>query len=1468
MVQKYFLLKLILSIGFIFVFNSFINISPLYAQQGQTFIKNFPPNVYKLDQAGTSPQNHDIIQRNDGIIYIANTTGVLEYDGKEWRLVKNTSNSHLAEFAKDKYGRIFGLSSSENNYDNAGIIVVDANGESKFISFNKLLPYHIKFIDIKANSEGVYFLTPDYLFLLNDQGLQKFKLPVKSASLFLVENEVLINTKNKVIYELAGNSFEPKFQFDVNVKKVIKYNNDYLFATNDDVFYIKNGKQHSFSNSLKNLLDSTYILDIERLSDNNLAVLPFNHGMMILSNKGEILHEYTKGTGIVDNTVSKIFEDAQKGLWLGTKFGLSYIDYASPLTYFSDKNNLPGPVSSLLRKDGILYAGTTMGLMSLDVGNGAQLFKGVLKEYISDLLEYQDKIWVSAKTGIYSIEKNRLYKIVDRPNVYTIKPSKLHKEVLYVGSASGLEIFKVKGDSLVSLGKVNNYIRGIKSIAETKNGYLWVAEEKLARFDFRKGLNLEPEIRRFSEEDGFIVLPDQYEFYEVYNIDNKIYFGTNNGLFSFDEKTGKVKPDDTFGSNFTSMNHVFCLTKDHNNDLWVNVGVRTGKITYQNNQYYFDSTSISGLPKTDIWKIYPDKDSTTWIATNDGLFRYSYSERIKYNKDFKTLIRTVKLKNDSLLALASNAISKNVIELPFRERNIYFDFSGTSYTLNSPVHYQYKLEGYDDDWSPWTTKNIKEYTNLGPGDYKFRVKSINNSGGQGEEDYFEFEVLPPIYGTTWAYIIYFLIIAGSIYAYDRYRTNLQKQEIRRKERELEKERILNEKLQQADKLKDEFLANTSHELRTPLNGIIGLAESLYDGVAGPVNKETQQNLSLIISSGKRLSSLVNSILDFSKLKAHSLELQLKPIDLHSLVEVVIKISKPLLSGKNLFLLNNIPKDTFYVLGDENRLQQIFHNLIGNAIKFTEKGFIEVNAIFLKEEVEIVIADTGIGIPEDKIDSIFNYFEQIDASTEREFGGTGLGLSITKQLVELHNGQIRVESELGKGSRFYFTLPIARDYILEQLNIPVTNVVERPHDFNFLNGKHHHGTYKILIVDDEPVNHQVLINYLSAEDFEITSVLNGLDALSKINEAKFDLVLLDVMMPKISGYEVCKRIREKFLPNELPVIMITAKDQVGDLVEGFSYGANDYIKKPFTKNEFLARLKTHLNLLKINNVYGRFVPHQFLKTLGHESIMEVQLGDQVAGEITILFVDIRSYTKLSESMTPKENFNFINAYLSRVGPVIIENNGFVNQYYGDGIMALFVNRPEDAINAAIGIHKKVQEYNIRRKLKGKVEISIGAGIHTGPTMLGIMGDQHRMEAGVVSDSVNTASRMEGLTKYYGASIIISENTFKLIGEESAFKMRYLGKVQMQGKAKNSKVFEVFDGDMDETRALKLVTKEPFERGMKMYYKKSFSTAAVAFEEVLQKNPKDMAAQKFLQHSANLMIKGVSEEWSGVIEMDTK
>jgi len=290
--------------------------------------------------------------------------------------------------------------------------------------------------------------------------------------------------------------------------------------------------------------------------------------------------------------------------------------------------------------------------------------------------------------------------------------------------------------------------------------------------------------------------------------------------------------------------------------------------------------------------------------------------------------------------------------------------------------------------------------------------------------------------------------------------------------------------------------------------------------------------------------------------------------------------------------------------------------------------------------------------------------------------------------------------------------------------------------------------------------------------------------------------------------------------------------------------------------------------KVYEVTGKFVPYEFIGALGHSVITDVQLGEHVEKIVTVLFSDIRDYTTLSEKMSPEENFRFVCSFNERMGPIIRRYGGFINQYLGDAIMAIFPGNAMDALYTAIEMRQALEELNADRILHGLPLIQMGVGMHTGPLIMGITGDHNRLDATTIADTVNTASRIESLTKYYKAGIIISDASYRQLQDVSDFQLRHLGLVQLKGKQEAIGIYECFSGDTEMERSIKMSTLSVFNEGMLQYVNQSYESAKKAFQEVIELHPYDRTAAFFLQRSEQL-LSGVREESQvGVVRMMEK
>ena len=289
---------------------------------------------------------------------------------------------------------------------------------------------------------------------------------------------------------------------------------------------------------------------------------------------------------------------------------------------------------------------------------------------------------------------------------------------------------------------------------------------------------------------------------------------------------------------------------------------------------------------------------------------------------------------------------------------------------------------------------------------------------------------------------------------------------------------------------------------------------------------------------------------------------------------------------------------------------------------------------------------------------------------------------------------------------------------------------------------------------------------------------------------------------------------------------------------------------------------------IHEVSQKFVPNEFIKSLGKDRLTEVSLGDLVEKEVTVVFADIREFTTISENLNPEDNFLFINSFNKRMGPIVRKNGGFIMQYLGDGFMALFPNGAQTALRASVEMHSELRIFNEERAVKDRFPVKLGIGMQNGNLIMGITGDIERLDAAIISDTVNTASRIEGLSKHYGSSILLTDNCKNNLTHPEEFDFRYLGPVQVKGKQKPIDLYECINGDNEQLLKHKLATLNTFEEGMKQYFMKEFAMAAVTFQQIVKKERNDSAAKLFLNRSAHMITQETGDDWKGIASISSK
>lgn len=509
------------------------------------------------------------------------------------------------------------------------------------------------------------------------------------------------------------------------------------------------------------------------------------------------------------------------------------------------------------------------------------------------------------------------------------------------------------------------------------------------------------------------------------------------------------------------------------------------------------------------------------------------------------------------------------------------------------------------------------------------------------------------------------------------------------------------------------------------------------------------------------------------MKNGEINLVLRPLRIDGVIQTIINIFTRLNNIEERVILSDCPEDLPLVSADENRLTQILYNLIGNAVKFTSKGYIIVSVKEKDDVLEICIRDTGVGIPEDKLEDIFKSFEQVDCSVTRRYEGTGLELSITKQLVELHGGRIWVTSRLGEGSSFYFTLPVYRGGEMlkpnDQTGYPFYLETKEAMIEESESPPENQDIERILLVDDDRINLKAASSLLKLEGYQVVMAMSGSEALLKLAENRnYSLVILDVMMKEMSGYELCRIIREESSNVELPVLMLTAGNSIKELVLGFKAGANDYLLKPYEPEELYARVRTLVELhssvsraveVELAFLQAQIKPHFLFNTLNTISSfcdtnpeLAGQLIDNDAGYLRETF-DFKAI----ESLQPIEKeLHLVQLYVE------IEKARF-----GDELQVSFDNDPTIQIQIPRMLIQPLVENAINhglRKKRGKgtvvirvQRVSVGVMVSVEDDGQGIEPDKlarllsDRSTSGIGLWNIN--NRMK---KLYGRGIHIESN----------------------------------------------------------------------------------------------------------------
>jgi len=829
---------------------------------GTPFIRNYPPREYKAFS-----QNWQIVQDSRGVMYIANGDGVLEYDGVTWRLIKIKGNYTVGALAIDEEGIIYVGSINEMGY-----LAPDNKGKMQYFSLtdsiakNKIEMGFITQIHIISKNELIVVSNTTTFKLKFVDNNYRIKVFSNINNFFKIDDSFYTWNSKSGICILSNDSIIPikgtEFFKDKGVQTILEYdNNNILVLTRKDGFFIvskyqkaKEAKITYFPTQIDEFLNKNRYNNALKLQDGSFAFATSRAGTVIMDNKGLIIQLLNKSIGIYNDTHYYLFQDSEEALWFAMDNGISKAETNSPISFWNDATGLKGSVLSITRFNDVLYAGTWQGLFYLDLkGNNKILQKSNLDILVFkpvkgitttcwDLLNLSmsnrpSALLAATTEGVFSIEKDTAYL------VYEENTNKMHHistmtDLVLLGLENGAAILKVdtsdkKRIKFIKPEKINNINDRIISIGETSTGELWMGTQYNGVIHLEKNQQKTDSVsKKFN--------PVQYTKFKNTSLGGSIYinkygkdliFSCDNGLYYF-AQDNTIKPFNSFFNSILSNWGIITVFKeDYKGNLWIQLTQKEDgdKILFCieniNKNRGINTVPFRPIPKAEIWCFYPEKNGIIWLCSDEGLYRYNPDIYYYYQKDFNTLIRKITLENDTILYGGCDSVLKRPFNITFEdddEKTLSFNKNSIKYANNSLIiefaslffydeaqnNYKYKLEGFDKKWSEWTTETKKEYTNLPPGKYTFRVYSKNIFEKQGNEAVYTFEILPPWYRTFWAYFMFLLLAGGFVYLIIKYSSkklieakirleNMVQErtsEINQQKRELEKEKEKSDRL--------------------------------------------------------------------------------------------------------------------------------------------------------------------------------------------------------------------------------------------------------------------------------------------------------------------------------------------------------------------------------------------------------------------------------------------------------------------------------------------------------------------------------------------------------------------------------------------------------------------------------------------------------------------------------------------------
>lgn len=1027
-------------IFFILYLSLFMSVT---AHAQHPFVQYHTSDLYKA----ASLQNWFIKPDFQGNIYIANKEGVLKYDGTKWDMFSTPEKDFIRSMAPDSLGNIYVGTESE-----VGYFRKDSVGRYKFYSLLNQIPEHYR-------SEMVYLITvyKNAIFFQSDNFILRYKdkkftaIDIAGMGLIKAQNRLYLVRNNEVLLYKDGKFERQDFSEELN-----KISIEWLDAYGTNSFIIldeqqriwtldvtpgSKGKLKLFRNELQSR-SPRQTFGVIRSLDNGMIVLSSDNTIVFLNKDGNIISSLD--VAALGDFVNPgiVFKDTQHNLWVSSDNALIQITTSSPLTFYDKRNGLRNQIMALGKSGSHVYVGTPDDLYYQSSPN---TFVSILKNTCNNFLNLGEDIFAAHENGVYQLQGAKTTKLTNR-NTTVLCKLRNYTDRMIAGDEEGLLLLKKEN------GKwKESRIRGFDNIgyylAEDEEGYLWSSHRQMGVYRIRLNdeMNQVTSLSFYDKRHG---LPSNLNN-RIYKLNNgSIVVTTEDGLYRYNKAKDRFEPD----PKTHPLLNDFCIhsvAESAEGDIYF-WGAKPGEHetagifklqpdgTYKTfftpfNKIATPIPDLRASVRNPILIIGPED---VLIGNELRLLHYNPKQKTFYSDSIYTTIRHVWAK-DSLIH--TNTPNVPQPEIAYRDNNLKFDFSCSFYEDAEKTVFQHKLEGFENEWSDWSSSREAAYTNIPGGTYTFLVRSKNIYDTISKPAAFSFTIQFPWYQKWWAYILYFVLLAVVVWTIIYYYTQqirLQKKLLQRmvnektKDLMVKNQEILNkneeismqaESLENLNLTKDKIFSIISHDLRGPIHQVQQMLNLLeYTFITEGDLKNVIPDLK---ESVRYTVSLTDNLLHWARNQMEGVQVKPSVFDIHEIVEENFRLFRPLASRKNITLTNTL-EDHYNVFADKDMIKLVIRNLVNNAIKFTEaNGRVELGATINEKSVTAYINDTGKGIRKEDLSKILNKETFSTSGTQGE-RGVGLGLSLCQEFIERNAGHLYIESELGKGSKFSFTIPVS------------------------------------------------------------------------------------------------------------------------------------------------------------------------------------------------------------------------------------------------------------------------------------------------------------------------------------------------------------------------------------------------------------------------------------------------------------